>query len=171
MAGDNDDREENKEHSWGHVVFSSLQGRLFQVVSPVEDMTVECFDFIQAISFWRSHWPFRTFELWIYGLGLCNIQHCFIRIGDDLLSRIIWQILHLKFPKLSFKQPLSLTKSALFCLSSIPNLLKATSGGVQGLNNIFDLFQPNRAVDLYFHWLETLWRVQKSNRFLLTFFQ
>ena len=28
-----------------------LGGRLFQVVSPVEDMTVECFDFILAIAF------------------------------------------------------------------------------------------------------------------------
>ena len=31
--------------------FLLLVGRLFQVVSPVEDTTVECFDFIQAIGF------------------------------------------------------------------------------------------------------------------------
>ena len=37
--------------------FPFLDGRLFQVVSPVEDSTVECFDFIQGIGFSRSCWP------------------------------------------------------------------------------------------------------------------
>ena len=116
MAKDNNGWEEKEEQGWRqlHVVFSSLQGRLFQVVSPVEDMTLECFDFIQAISFWRSHWLFRTFELWIYGHRSCNIWNHIKRIGDGLLSRIIWQFLYSVISKV--KHPLSLkTWSALLC--------------------------------------------------------
>ena len=50
------------------------------------------------------------------GLGLCKIQHHIIRIGDDLSSRIIWQILHSIIS--TVKHPLILKKtwSALFCL-------------------------------------------------------
>ena len=41
---------------------------------------------------------------------------------------------------------------------------------VQGLNNIFDLFQPNRAVDPKFLCLETLQRVKQPDQSLLTIF-
>ena len=43
----------------------------------------------------------------------------------------------------------SLEASALFCLESNPNLMKATSVDVQWLNNTFDFFQPNRAINPY----------------------
>ena len=60
-----------------------LDGRLFQVVPPVEDTTVECLDFIQWIGV-----GLRNSLNYQCGLGLCNIQYI-IRIGNDLLSRII----------------------------------------------------------------------------------
>ena len=62
-----------------------------------------------------------------------NIISSFIRIGDDLLRVILWQILHLISSKV--KHPLRLKPSTLFCSQSIPNLMRATSKDGQGLNN------------------------------------
>ena len=55
--------------------------------------------------------------------------------------------------------------STLLFALSIPNQMKATLEDVKGLNNAFDLFQPNRAADPYSHRMEnfagnaTIWSI------------
>ena len=51
MTGDKGDRDEKggQGRVQLHFVFPGLEDRLSQVVCPVEDTTLECFDFIKGI--------------------------------------------------------------------------------------------------------------------------
>ena len=101
---------------------------------------------------------------------MCNIQHYIIRIGDDLLSRIIWQILHSIISKV--RHPLSLKTSALFCLPyPTPTKWKTRQRMCKDwiihltFSNVIEQLVHN-SIDWKF-----LQRVQQSDQSLLTFFQ
>ena len=68
MAGSNVDRQEKEEQGWGQHYGDALvfEARLFQLVAPVEDVTVECLNSIQPIGLCSFRWPSCLIELSIW---------------------------------------------------------------------------------------------------------